>query len=184
MTTPKALARTAGVLYLLLAGAAFNEGYVLPRIVKSGDAAATAGTIRASATLFRVGFVGDMVAATCWVLLAMALYLLLNHVHQLAAAAMVTFAVVGATIQYLNQLNQYTALTIATSDHQHRTALHRHRRDRRTVLPGLAAYQGRERAHTKQASSRHRPARELPMNTAACDGTTRAPTEAVSWKGG
>jgi hypothetical protein len=31
MTTPEALARTAGVLYLLLAGAAFNEGYVLPR---------------------------------------------------------------------------------------------------------------------------------------------------------
>jgi hypothetical protein len=28
MITPKALARTAGVLYLLLAGAAFNEGYV------------------------------------------------------------------------------------------------------------------------------------------------------------
>src|SRR5215831_9391244 len=80
MTTPKALARAAGVLYLLLAGAAFNEGYVLPRIVKSGDAAATAGNIRASATLFRVGFVGDMVAATCWLLLAMALYLLLYHV--------------------------------------------------------------------------------------------------------
>jgi len=120
MTTPKALARTAGVLYVLLAGAAFNEGYVLPRIVKSGDAAATAGNIRASATLFRVGFAGDLVAATCWLLLAMALYLLLNHVHQLAAAAMVTFAAVGATIQYLNQLNQYTALTIATSDHHTR----------------------------------------------------------------
>jgi uncharacterized protein DUF4386 len=117
MTTPKALARTAGVLYLLLAGAAFNEGYVLPRIVKSGDAAATAGHIRASATLFRVGFVGDLVAATCWLLLAMALYLLLNQVHQLAAAAMVIFTAVGPTIQYLNQLNQYTALTIATSDH-------------------------------------------------------------------
>jgi hypothetical protein len=33
MTTPKALARAAGVLYLLLAGAAFNEGYVLPRFL-------------------------------------------------------------------------------------------------------------------------------------------------------
>jgi hypothetical protein len=67
--------------------------------------------------LFRLGLVGDMVAATCWLLLAMALYLLLSHVHQLAAAAMVTFAAVGAAIQYLNQLNQYTALTIATGDH-------------------------------------------------------------------
>jgi Domain of unknown function (DUF4386) len=116
MTRPKTLARTAGVLYLLLAGAAFNEGYVLPRIVKSGDAAATARNIRASATLFRLGFAGDLVAATCWLLLAMALYLLLSHVHQLTAAAMVTFAAVGAAIQYLNQLSQYTALTIATSE--------------------------------------------------------------------
>ena len=117
MTTPRGLARTAGVLYLFLIGAAFNEGYVLPRTVRSGDAGATAGHIRASASLFRVGFAGDLVAATCWLLLAMALYLLLSHVHQLAAAAMVVFAATGAAIQYLNQLNQYTALAIATSDH-------------------------------------------------------------------
>jgi hypothetical protein len=115
--TPRRLARTAGVLYLLLTGAAFNEGYVLPRLVKPGDAAATADNIRTSATLFRVGFVGDLVAATCWVLLAMALYLLLKHVNQLAAAAMVTLTAVGAAVHYLNQLNQYTALSIATSDH-------------------------------------------------------------------
>jgi hypothetical protein len=105
MTTPRALARIAGVLYLCLTGAAFNEGYVLPRIVRSGDATATASNIGASATLFRLGFAGDLVAATCWLLLAMALYLLLSHVHQLAAAAMVTFAAVGAAIQYLNQLS-------------------------------------------------------------------------------
>jgi Domain of unknown function (DUF4386) len=114
---PKTLARTAGLLYLLVGAAAFNEGYVLPHIVKAGDAAATAANIRASATLFRLGFVADLVAATCWLLLAMALYLLLRHVHRLAAAAMVTFAAVGAGIQYLNQLNQYTALTVATSRH-------------------------------------------------------------------
>jgi hypothetical protein len=117
MTSPRGLARIAGVLYVLLAGAAFNEGYVLPRVVDSGDATATAAHIRASATLFRVGLVGDMLAATCWLLLAMALYLLLSHVQPLAAAAMVTFTAVGAAIQYLNQLNQFTALTIATSDH-------------------------------------------------------------------
>lgn len=116
MTTPKTLARTAGILYLLLVGAAFNEGYVLPRIVRSSDAAATADHIRASASLFRFGLMGDMVAAACWLLLAMALYLLLNHVHKLAAAAMVVFTAVGAAIQYINQLNQYTALTIATGD--------------------------------------------------------------------
>jgi hypothetical protein len=90
---------------------------VLPRIVRSGDAAATADRIRASASLFRMGFLGDTVAATFWLLLAMALYLLLNHVHRVAAAAMVAFAAVGAAVQFLNQLNQYTALSIATDGH-------------------------------------------------------------------
>jgi Domain of unknown function (DUF4386) len=118
---PKTLARIAGVFYLLMTAAAFNELYVLARIVKSGDATATADNIRASTTLFRLGFAGDLVTGTCWLLTAMALYLLLKHVHQLAAAVMVIFAAVGAAIQCLNQLNQYTALTIATSDSYART---------------------------------------------------------------
>lgn len=84
MIAPKTLARTAGLLYLLMAGAAFNELYVRPRIVISGDAAATADNIRASATLFRVGFVGDLVAATFFLLTAMALYLTDLFTHFLA----------------------------------------------------------------------------------------------------
>ncbi len=115
MRSPKTLARTTGLLYLLLFGAAFNEGYVLPHVVKSHDAAATADGIRASATLFRLGVFGDLTAGGLWLLLAMALYLLLRDVNRLAAAAMVTFAAAGAGIQIQNQLNQYTALTVATN---------------------------------------------------------------------
>jgi Domain of unknown function (DUF4386) len=103
-----------GVSYVLLFGAAFNEGYVLPRIVKAGDPAATADNIRASTTLLRIGFRGDLMAAVFWLLTAMAPYLLLKHVDQLAAGAMVVFAAVGAAVMTLNQLNQYTALTVAT----------------------------------------------------------------------
>jgi Domain of unknown function (DUF4386) len=51
----------------------------------------------------------------------MALYLLFKHVHQLVAAAMVTFVAVGAAIGGLNLLNQYTALTIATGEDYTRT---------------------------------------------------------------
>jgi hypothetical protein len=43
----------------------------------------------------------------------MVLYLLLRDVNRLAAAAMVTFAAIGAGIQIQNQVNQYTALTVA-----------------------------------------------------------------------
>jgi hypothetical protein len=115
-TSPNRLARWAGLLYLFMTAAAFNEGYVLPRTVVAGDATATAEHIRASSTLFRLGFLGDVVADTCWLLTAMALYVRLRHVDRPAAAAMVIFAAVGAAIQGLNQLDQCTALSVATTD--------------------------------------------------------------------
>ena len=89
-------------------------GLVNTRIVESGDAAATADNIDTSATLFRIGFVSELVGATVFLLTGMALYLLLKHVNQMAAAAMVTFVAVSVAIQSLNLLNQKAALTIAT----------------------------------------------------------------------
>jgi hypothetical protein len=117
MTSTKTLARIAGALYLVMAVCAgFAELYVRSRIVEPGDAAATADNIRASATLFRLGFVVDLVQATFYLLTAMALYLLLRHVKPLVAAAMVTLVAVSVAIQSLNLLNQYVALTIATGE--------------------------------------------------------------------
>ncbi len=98
----------------MLAG--FNLVFVLPRIVKDGDAAATADNIRGSATLFRAGFVGDVTGATFWLLAAMALYLMFKPVNQPVAAAMVIFTAVGAAIMIVSALYQYTALTVATGD--------------------------------------------------------------------
>lgn len=115
MIPTRTLARTAGVLYLMVAVCGmFAELYVRSAIVVPGDAAATAGNIRASATLFRVGFVVDLVQATCFLLTAMALYLLLRHVNRLVAAAMVTLVAVSVAIMCLNLLNQLVALSIAT----------------------------------------------------------------------
>jgi Domain of unknown function (DUF4386) len=115
MTSTRTLARIAGVLYLTVAVCSlFAELYVRSGIVVPGDAAATADNIRASATLFRLGFVVDLVQATCFLLTAMALYLLLRHVNRLVAAAMVTFVSVSVAIMCLNLLNQFVALSIAT----------------------------------------------------------------------
>jgi hypothetical protein len=122
MTSPKTLARIAGLLYLILAVCAmFAELYVRSRIVRSGNAAATAENIRSSATLFRVSIVVDLVGATFFLLTAMALYLLLRHVNQPVAAAMVTVVAISVAITGLNLVNQNTALTIATSDDLTRT---------------------------------------------------------------
>lgn len=117
MTAEKPLARIAGVLYLIVAVCgSFAELYVRSGIVVPGDAAATADNIRASATLFRFGFVADLVQATCFLLTAMALYLLLRHVDKRVAAAMVTFVAVSVAIMCLNLLNQLAALLIATGE--------------------------------------------------------------------
>jgi hypothetical protein len=116
MLPPKTLARIAGPLYLLLIVAAAFALSVRSGIVEPDAAAATADNIRAAATQFRVSFVVDLTANLIFLLTAMALYLLLRHVHELAAAAMVTFVAVSVAVGSLNLLNHYTALTIATSD--------------------------------------------------------------------
>jgi hypothetical protein len=116
MRSERSLARTAGILYLVVAVLGiFAELYVRGTLVEPGDAATTADNIRASATLFRVGFVADLLQATFFLLTAMALYLLLRHVHELAARAMVVFVAVAVAIMCLNLLNQLTALQVATS---------------------------------------------------------------------
>lgn len=121
MPPPRTLARIAGALYLLVAVGGGFAIFVNSAIVESGDAAATADNIRASATLFRLGLLSNLVAGTLWLLTAMALYLLLKHVNQLVAAAMVIFVAVSAAGNVPNLLNQYTALVIAIDDAYTRT---------------------------------------------------------------
>ena len=115
MEREKRLARIAGVLYLgvaVLGG--FAELVVRDRIVELGHPLATAENIRDSATLFRAGFVADLVQATLFLLTAMALYLLLRGVNELVARAMVVIVAVSVAIICLNLLNQWVALQLAT----------------------------------------------------------------------
>jgi hypothetical protein len=114
VTSPKTMARVAGSLYVLASLCFIFAVSVRSGITKASDAAGTAENIRSSAWLFRMSLTGDLVSWTLFLLMAMALYVLLNHVHQMAAAAMVVVVVVLVAVGYLSDLNQYTALTIAT----------------------------------------------------------------------
>jgi hypothetical protein len=115
MISEKRLARTAGVLYLVVAlFGGFAELVVRSSIVVPGDGSATADNIRRSATLFRWGFASDLVQATFFLFTAMVLYLLLRHVNELVARAMVVIVAVSVAIICLNLLNQFVALQIAT----------------------------------------------------------------------
>ena len=60
----KNIARVAGFWYVLASVTEFfNFAYVLPTLIVSGNATATAGNIMASGTLFRIGIVGELISA-------------------------------------------------------------------------------------------------------------------------
>ena len=117
MDSPKRLARTAGVLYLLVAIlGTFAMLFVDKKVYVAGDAATTAGNLVANAGLVRAGVVADLIQATLWVVVAMTLYLLLRHVSKSAASAMVVFAAIGAGITMLNGVFRFESLRIATGE--------------------------------------------------------------------
>src|SRR5712691_4903623 len=114
-TSPKRLARIAGVLYLLVGiFGGFAEGFVEPKMYVAGNAAATAGNVVANAGLVRIGVVSDLVDQTFFVFLALTLYILLKHVHQSVARAMVILVVIAATITCLNTVFEFEGLRVAT----------------------------------------------------------------------
>lgn len=113
--SPKRRARIAGVLYLIVAVfAAFSYNYATGTTYILGDAAATAQAVLANAGLVRTGVVADLIQATAWIFVAMALYLLLRHVNENRARAMVILVAVGATIVCVKQVFPVAALLVAT----------------------------------------------------------------------
>jgi len=115
MTSPKRLARIAGVLYLLVGiFGGFAEGFVDPKMYVAGNAAATAGNVVANSGLVRMGVVAHLLDGTFFVFLAMTLYILLQHVHKSMARAMLVLVVLATGIICLNAVFQFEALRVAT----------------------------------------------------------------------
>lgn len=114
-TSPKRLARIAGVLYLLngiLGG--FALLFVYANVYVPGDAATTAKNLVAHAALVNMGVVADLVQATIWVFLGLTLYRLLRHVNQEIASAMLVLVAIGAGIVMLNEVFGFESLRVAT----------------------------------------------------------------------
>jgi hypothetical protein len=115
LTSPKRIARIAGVLYLLMGlFSGFALLFVYAKVYVPGDAAKTAGNLVANSGLVRMGVVADLVQATLWVFTALALYQLLKHVGKSMASAMVVLAAIGAGIVMLNEVFGFEALRVAT----------------------------------------------------------------------
>lgn len=109
-------ARLTGFLYLLIAIiSAFGLIYVPSMLIVPGDAAATAHNILTSESLFRLGFMSNLVTFTINVFVAVLLYQLLKPVNKNLAALMVILILVGLGIGMLNELNQFVALLLLRS---------------------------------------------------------------------
>jgi hypothetical protein len=113
--TDRTLARIAGLLYLVLAVlGTWAQLYVREKVHVRGDATATVAAISGHETLFRLGLAADILMATVFVLLGLALHRLLHHVHEGAATALLVFVAVGAGSILLNLTFHVGALLAAT----------------------------------------------------------------------
>jgi len=115
MTSTKTLARTAGVLYLLVGLLGGFSEYVRTTVTVPGDAQATAASIVQHATLFRIGVVTDLVDFTCFLGVGLILYSILKPVDSRVAMAMLVINAISVAMQALNMLNQVGALMVATN---------------------------------------------------------------------
>ena len=115
VSSPRRLARIAGVLYLFVAiFGGFSEGFVDPKMYVAGNAAATAANVIANPGLVRVGVVSHLLDSAFFVFVALTLYILLKHVHKSVASAMVVLVALAAGIICLNAVFQFEGLRVAT----------------------------------------------------------------------
>lgn len=109
--SPQRLARTAGLLYLVIIVLGLTgELVVRAGIIASGDAPATAANVRASAGLFRLGFLADSVMLLCDIALAVLLYVLLRPVSKTLALMAMCFRLVQAAVIGGNLLHYHAAI--------------------------------------------------------------------------
>jgi hypothetical protein len=98
----------------MLFPAAFGLIYVPSRLIVPGDAAATAGKIMASESLFRLGIVSNLLIAIVHILVVLALYRLLKSVNKNMASLLVIFGLAGVPIWMLGEVTQLAALLLVS----------------------------------------------------------------------
>jgi hypothetical protein len=113
---PRKTARIAGLLYLMIAiFGIFSMLYGPESLLVPGDAGATAQNIKASESMYRLAFMGDLLGQMFFIFLVLLLYQLLKPVNKKQAVVMAVLVLVGVPIAMLNDLNQIAALMIASS---------------------------------------------------------------------
>lgn len=119
MDAKKKNARTAGLLYLIMAiTGGFGIMYVPANIIVVGDIASTARNMIDSEFLVRLSVFSNLVSQTIFIFLVLSLNHLLKEVHPRYAKLMVTTVVVAVPIAFLNSLNLVAAqILVSDSDY-------------------------------------------------------------------
>lgn len=113
--SPRAMARLAGFLYLLIAVCGgFSFGYVRTTLIVPGDATATVSNIMASQGLFRLGIVGDAVVFLSEIVLIALLYTLLKPVSKTLSLAAAFARLAMVVMQGMNLLNYCFVLLLVS----------------------------------------------------------------------
>jgi len=115
MNSPQKTARVAAFVFLSIFFLGMStELFIRPGVIVPGDTAATVKNIAASASLFRLSLVSDLIRQTLLMFLALILYKLLKPVNKTIASLMVLFALVCVPISLLNELNHFAVLLLSS----------------------------------------------------------------------
>lgn len=108
-------ARVAAFVFLLIFLLGMStELLIRPGMIVPGAAATTVNNIAASATLFRLSLVSDLIRQMLLLVLPLVLYQLLKPVNKEIALLMVLCALAGVVLAMLNELNHFAALLLAS----------------------------------------------------------------------
>jgi len=113
MTTPRTIARAAGVLILLtIAGGIFAQAFVSDRLIAFSDAGLTARNILANQSLFRMSFTVYLIEMACQIATTALFYVLLRPVNRSIALVAAFIDLSGAIIKTLSRLFYIVPLSV------------------------------------------------------------------------
>jgi len=105
----KKIAKRAGLIYLIYIIATIMADVLRTKLIVPRDATTTAKNILSFEWLFRIGFMGDVLAGVLFLLAAWALYVLLKPVHKSIALLFLLLNLGGVAVQCINMLNLFAA---------------------------------------------------------------------------
>lgn len=116
MISPTVYARTAGVLYLLIAViAAVSIGYIPSVLVVAGDAAATSANLLANPILFGLGLTGDIFIMLIEIALSVMLFVLLRPVSPTLSLITMIARLAEVAVMATNVLLKVMTLVVLNS---------------------------------------------------------------------